>query len=99
MKTSQVPKASKIRLVAKNATPAVATMPEVTAPLTLVIPPRYATANAVSDATTPNDASETLPNRYPISVPAIPAMNAETANASNFVDATLTPTSSDYRVP
>jgi hypothetical protein len=41
------------RVIAKNATPAVAATPAVTPPLTLVIPPRYATASAASDAKSP----------------------------------------------
>ena len=44
-------------------TPAVAVIPAVTAPLTLVMPPRYATDRAVSDAITPYDRSDTEPNR------------------------------------
>ena len=51
------------RLLAKNATPDDATMPAVTAPLTLVMPPRYANASAVSDATVPYETSEIEPKR------------------------------------
>ena len=49
MSASQVPNEPTSFPVAKKARPDEATIPAVTAPLTLVMPPSYATASAVSD--------------------------------------------------
>ena len=63
MKASHVPKEPITSFIAKNDTPDAATIPAATAPLTLVIPPKYAKDSAVSEAMVPYDRSDTDPNR------------------------------------
>ena len=82
---------------AVNAMPPVTRQPPSTAPVTLVIPPRYANAKIVSDAMLPKVSPVTEPKLYPDSAPPRPATKAATPNASILVPDTLMPTAAAAR--